>query len=91
MPKKLKICPKGHRFYQSSDCPVCEREMKPVHGFLSGISAPAKRALESNGITSLQKLAKYSKEEILMLHGIGPSTIPKLKEALSQQKLSFKL
>ncbi|MEX0723029.1 MAG: RNA polymerase alpha subunit C-terminal domain-containing protein [Gracilimonas sp.] len=88
----LKICSKGHEFYKSSDCPVCpicEKEKKPEEGFLSEISAPARRALESFGATTLEELSKHTEKEILALHGMGPSTIPKLKEALEANNLSF--
>lgn len=89
----LKTCSNGHEFYKSSDCPVCpicERENKPNDGFLSKIGAPARRALERKGATTLPKLSELTEDEVLELHGMGPSTIPKLKEALSSQGLSFK-
>lgn len=89
----LKTCSKGHEFYKSSDypvCPICERENKPNDGFLSEISAPARRALERKGATTLHKLSTLTEVEILELHGMGPSTIPQLKEALTTQGLSFK-
>jgi DNA-directed RNA polymerase alpha subunit len=58
--------------------------------FLSTLGAPARRALEREGITSLTKLSRYSEKEVLHLHGMGPSTIPKLKEALRENGLTFK-
>lgn len=58
--------------------------------FLALLSNPARRALEHQGITSLQELAKYTEREILQLHGIGPSSMPKLRSALHSQGLSFK-
>ena len=42
------------------------------------LSAPARRALESNGVTSLQQLSTYSEKEILKFHGMGPASLPKL-------------
>ena len=90
--KNLKTCPKGHTFYKSSDCPtcpVCEKERKPQSGFLSALSAPARRALENKQITSLQKLSEFTEAEILKLHGIGQTTIPKLRDALQEKGLSF--
>ena len=90
---KLKKCKKGHEFFKSSDCPtcpICERENKPEEGYLRLLSAPARRALENNGIMTLNKLAEYSEKEILNLHGMGQSSIPKLIEALRQAKLSFR-
>ena len=91
--KKLKTCPEGHRYYKSTDCPtcpVCETGKKPQEGFLSLLSAPARRALESAGITSPGKLSAYTEKEIRSLHGMGPATIPTLIRVLASVGLSFK-
>ncbi len=91
--KTLRTCKNGHQYYKSSECPVCpvcEKEHKPQEGFLSLLSAPAKRALQNKGITTLRRLASHSEKEILGLHGMGPSSIPKLKAVLKQAGLSFK-
>lgn len=90
---ELRTCDKGHKYYKSSDCPVCpvcEKEKKKPGNFLGDLSAPARRALENEGITTLGKLSEYSEKEILSLHGMGPSTIPKLKELLASESLEFK-
>jgi DNA-directed RNA polymerase alpha subunit len=68
---------------------MCEDEKKPSTGFLSGLGAPARRALENAGIISLKKLSTYSEKDILKLHGMGPGSIPKLKNALKEQGLTF--
>jgi DNA-directed RNA polymerase alpha subunit len=57
---------------------------------MANISAPARRALISKNINSLNDLAQYSEKEILDLHGIGPTAIPKLKAALKDAGLSFR-
>jgi DNA-directed RNA polymerase alpha subunit len=91
--KQLRTCSKGHQFYKSSECPTCptcEKEGKPENGFLSLLSGPARRAVENNGITSLQELSTYSEKEILKFHGMGPSSLPKLRSALKEEGLSFK-
>jgi len=91
--KTLRTCNQGHKYYKSSDCPtcpVCEQERKPGNGFLSLLGAPARRALENQGITTLQKLSGFTEKEILSLHGMGPSSMPKLREALAAEGLSFK-
>lgn len=91
--KTLKVCKNGHHYYKSSDCPtcpICEQNRKPKDGFLSILAAPARRALENNGIKTLEQLSKYSEEEILQLHGMGKSSIPKLKNALHEKGLEFK-
>lgn len=89
----LKTCKKEHQFYKSSDCPtcpVCEKERKPKDSFLALISGPARRALERERIKTVEDLATWSEKEILNLHGMGQSTIPKLKKALNNKGLSFK-
>lgn len=91
--KNRRICPNGHVFYKSSDCPVCpvcEEEKKPSDGFLSLLSAPARRALTNAGIVTLQQLSKKRESEILKLHGMGPGSIPRLQAALRSKGLSFK-
>lgn len=91
--KTLKTCARGHTFYKSSDCPTCptcEKAKRPVAGFLSQLSAPARRALENNSITTLAKLSKYREQEILQFHGMGPSSIPKLKAALEADGRGFR-
>jgi predicted RecB family nuclease len=91
--KNLRTCNEGHHYYKSSDCPscpICEQKSKPADGFLSLLSAPARRALEHNGITTLQQLSSYSEKEILQLHGMGPASLPKLRTALLESGLSFK-
>lgn len=90
--KTLRVCKNGHPYYKSSDCPTCPfcEEEKNKNGFLALLSAPARRALASKGITSLKTLSAFCEKEILALHGVGPSSIPLLKSALKKEKLSFK-
>ena len=89
----LKTCNIGHKFYKSSDCPVCpicEKERKPKDNPLSLIAAPARRALENNGISTLEQVSCYSEKEIMLFHGMGKSTIPKLRKLLSEKGLAFR-
>ena len=58
--------------------------------FQSIIPAPAQRALRNAGIETLEQLSTYSEDEILQFHGMGKSSIPKLKNALSNSELIFK-
>ena len=92
--KTLRTCPKGHRYYKSSDCPtcpICEEERKPKDGFLSLLAAPARRALENKGITTLKHLSEFTEEEILKFHGMGKASLPKLREALAEKGLFFRV
>lgn len=91
--KTLRTCSKGHQFYKSSECPtcpICEQERKPEIGFLAALANPARRALENQGITTIEELSKYSEKEILTLHGMGPASLPKLRAALETSGLSFR-
>ena len=58
--------------------------------FMEQLAAPARRALISKGITTVESLSFYSEKEILALHGLGKSSIPKLKAALAEKALSFR-
>jgi hypothetical protein len=91
-------CSKGHIYFKSSVpiaigslvCPVCEEERKPEKGFLTLLSAPARRALENAGIKTLRQFSAYSEKEALSWHGIGPASLPLLRTALKKQGLAFK-
>jgi predicted RecB family nuclease len=90
--KRLKTCDKGHKFYKSSDCPtcpICAAEAKPETGFLALLSGPARGALEHAGISTLTQLSQYSEREILKLHGVGPKSIPTLRQALQDAGMTF--
>lgn len=91
--KTSRTCPNGHPYYKSSDCPTCpqcEAEARPQDGFLAGFAAPVRRALQRLGVDSAEKLSKHTEREIMMQHGIGPSSLPKFLEALKAKGLSFR-
>jgi hypothetical protein len=93
LPKKLRRCPKGHRYDKTSDCPVCpvcEAAKKPKDGFLATISAPARRALQRMGISTLKELSLCTETHLLAQHGFGPGSIPILKKHLHAKGLSFR-
>lgn len=89
----LRTCKEGHRYYKSSDCPacpVCEQERKPEAGFLSQISAPARRALEGAGIKTLSQLSHHTEAGTLALHGMGPNAMGKLRTALEEAGIKLR-
>ena len=89
----MKRCDQGHSFNKTSDCPVCpicEKQRTGNDHFFVNLSAPARRALENNAIKTLYDLTKYSENEILRFHGIGQSSIPILRKALSAENLKFR-
>lgn len=88
-----RTCPKGHAYVKSTDCPTCpncEVEKAKAGFFIDGLSAPARRALQGAGVTSIKALAKHGERDILALHGMGPSALPKLHAALKAAGLAFK-
>jgi len=93
VPKKtLRTCKNGHQYYKSSDCPTCptcEESKRQNDGFLSFLSAPARRALENADIKTLKQLSEFSEKDILELHGIGKTAIPILKRELNKAELAF--
>ncbi|MFT3980315.1 MAG: hypothetical protein QM687_07595 [Ferruginibacter sp.] len=89
----LRTCAKGHRYYKSSDCPVCPvcgQSKKTAEPFLAALSAPARRALEAADIQTLRQLSACSKASLLKLHGFGPASIPILESFLAEAGLSFR-
>ncbi len=67
-----------------------QQQDEPVSDFLTGLSAPARRALQNNGIKTIKDLSKHTEEQVLQLHGIGKTAIPTLQKALKEKGLSFK-
>ncbi len=53
------------------------------------LSAPARRALAGAGIETLADLARHTEREVLALHGMGPASIPTLRQALAEAGLAF--
>lgn len=90
--RMLRTCPNGHRYFKTSDCPVCPEceAARPGAGFLGLLSAPARRALENRGIEQPEQLAEFSEKEILLLHGIGKTSVPILKKVLAGKGLAFR-
>lgn len=89
----VRTCPNGHKYVKSGDCPTCPRcealRLKDSH-FIPSLSAPAKRALEGAGITSLKKLAAWREADVMKLHGMGPASAPRMRDALKQAGLRFR-
>ncbi len=67
-----------------------QERAKIVADIFTRLSAPAKRALNNNGIKTLKDLSKYSEAEILQFHGIGKTAIPILQKVLKEQGFNFK-
>lgn len=57
----------------------------------SRLGNPAQRALANAGINTPEQLANFSEKEILKLHGMGKSSLPKLRDILAEKSLAFKV
>lgn len=56
---------------------------------LPKLAAPARRALSAAGYTRLDQLAQVSEPDLKKLHGMGPTAIDALRDALHERGLSF--
>ena len=54
------------------------------------LSKPAQRALINHKIYGEEDLARWTRTDVSTLHGIGPSSLPILENALSSAGLKFK-
>ena len=54
------------------------------------LSVPARRALAAAGHTRLAQLAQVRESDLRKLHGLGPTAIAALREALHERGLSFR-
>lgn len=57
---------------------------------LPKIGKPATRALNSQGIYTLEAVSQYTKSSLMEMHGVGPKAISILEQALFQHQLHFK-
>jgi uncharacterized protein YdhG (YjbR/CyaY superfamily) len=53
------------------------------------LAAPARRALSAAGYTRLDQLAQVSEPDLKKQHGMGPTAIAALREALHERVLAF--
>ncbi|WP_165836469.1 DUF1801 domain-containing protein [Taibaiella soli] len=70
-----------------------KKQAKPAKSsgknFAASLSAPAQRALVYAGINTLKQLAKWKEADLLKLHGLGPGSLPKIREILAAEGLSL--
>jgi hypothetical protein len=65
------------------------RSDQPESGLPAGLSKPARRALAAAGYTRLEQLTEVSEAEVMMLHGMGPKALEKLRRALAARNQRF--
>lgn len=56
---------------------------------LQKLAKPAQRAIQNEGITTIEQLAKYSEKELSELHGIGKNAMNIIKQTLIENGLLF--
>lgn len=72
-----------------SGTPRIDREPAPSGTPLPRIGAPATRALRANGIHTLEQIAQWTESDLTALHGFGPVALRFVREALTEQGLTF--
>jgi predicted flap endonuclease-1-like 5' DNA nuclease len=65
-------------------------DVRPVGDLPNEIGKTAARELSLNGITSLERVAHHSRDELLAIHGVGPKAIRILEGALAAEGLGYK-
>lgn len=53
------------------------------------IGAPATRALRAEGLTALEQVATWTREDLAALHGVGPMALDRLQHAFGEAGLDF--
>ncbi|ERI91401.1 hypothetical protein HMPREF1982_03360 [Clostridiales bacterium oral taxon 876 str. F0540] len=56
---------------------------------LKKLAKPAQRAIENEGITTMEQLSRYSEKEFSELHGIGKNAMNIIKEIMSENDVAF--
>ena len=67
---------------------IMERYMD-IEILLQKLAKPAQRAIQNEGITTLEQLSKYDEKEFFQLHGIGKNARIIVKKIMSENGLSF--
>ncbi|MDF2589943.1 MAG: hypothetical protein K0S41_3784 [Anaerocolumna sp.] len=62
----------------------------PIDILLKKLAKPAQRAIENEGITTLEQLSEYKEKEFSNLHGIGKNAMNIAIQTLSEYGLSFR-
>ncbi|WP_336785562.1 DNA-binding protein [Paenibacillus sp. MMO-177] len=64
--------------------------MDQVNDLPAKLSKPAKRAFAQAGYLKLEQFAGLTEAEVLALHGVGPTAIVLLRQALAEKGLAFR-
>ncbi|MCK9858226.1 DNA-binding protein [Paenibacillus sp. ATY16] len=64
--------------------------MDQISDLPAKLSKPAKRAFTQEGYVKLEQFAGLTEAEVLALHGVGPTAIVLLRQALAEKGLAFR-
>ncbi|ACT01432.1 DNA-binding protein [Paenibacillus sp. JDR-2] len=64
--------------------------MDQVSDLPAKLSKPAMRAFTHAGYLKLEQFAGLTEAEVLALHGVGPTAIVLLRQALAEKGLAFR-
>lgn len=56
---------------------------------LKKLAKPAQRAIQNEGITTIEEISNYSEKEVFELHGIGENAMNIIKQTLNENGLTF--
>lgn len=65
-------------------------DIRPVGDLPDGIGKTAARELAHNGITTLEQVSGRTRKELLAIHGVGPTAIRLLGDALAAKGLGYR-
>ncbi len=69
---------------------ITDGAVKKKEAVFSSLAAPARRALDQHGISTLKKLSQLTEREVLGWHGMGQNAMVKLRLLLKENGLTFK-
>ena len=58
--------------------------------FPKGIARPARRALAGEGVLTMRDLERFSRAELMQLHGFGPRAMEALEPEMDRRGLRFR-
>jgi hypothetical protein len=82
---------KKSRMQKCDQSLINQFDYSPLSPSFSKLAKPSQRGLLNNGIRTPAGLARRTVEEVTALHGVGPSAMPILREALWKNGMSFNL
>jgi hypothetical protein len=81
----------SHAIVRTEGCAMAATpDVRPVGDLPNEIGRTAARELSLNGISSLEQVARHSREQLLAIHGVGPKAVRILDAALATKDLGFK-